>query len=65
MRKYCGENIVHRTRIGTSLLALELLASPVTAFAQATERLTKRLFSDDESRFFTEAASSAKKVALQ
>ncbi len=36
MLKYCGENIVHRTRIGTLILALGLLSSPVTAFAQGT-----------------------------
>ena len=36
MHKYCGENIVHRTRIGTILLALGLASSPVAAFAQGT-----------------------------
>lgn len=36
MHKYCGENIVHRTRIGIILLASGLVASPVTAFAQGT-----------------------------
>ncbi len=37
MHKYCEENIVHRTRFGTSLLALGLLASPVMAFAQVAQ----------------------------
>lgn len=36
MHKYRGENIVHRTRIGTTILAMGLLSSPMVAFAQAT-----------------------------
>tara|TARA_R110000787_G_scaffold215191_5_gene324334 strand:+ start:10351 stop:13497 length:3147 start_codon:yes stop_codon:yes gene_type:complete len=34
MHKYCGENIVHRTSIGSIILALGLASTPVTAFAQ-------------------------------
>lgn len=36
MHKYCGENFVHRMRIGTILLAMGLLSSPMAAFAQGT-----------------------------
>ena len=36
MHQYCGVNIVHRTRIGILILALGLLSSPMTAFAQGT-----------------------------
>ncbi|MGB5484932.1 CHAT domain-containing protein [Parasphingorhabdus sp.] len=36
MHKYCGENIVHRTRNSTLILAFGLLASPVAALAQGT-----------------------------
>ena len=36
MHKNCGEDIVHRTRIGIIILAMGLVSSPMPAFAQNT-----------------------------